>query len=908
MNRAEVRAVVRLARRTARREWRRTTLVAALVAVPVMVGILVAGLVRASEVTPAERVTSEMGAADVRVQLHGYGPEPMAADAPDVQVMDRLVQGIGAEHTVRYRATGWYHTGAGLLDGSRVTDVPLGDPLVAGMYRLVDGRPPRAADEIALSEGLLRRGDLALGDTVELVGAGAVTVVAAIVDPTAVRHPVAVTAPATLDLLLEAYDAGATPAWLLGGVPSPETAQQDLLAAYDRATGYRQAHEEVHAQEQGQQARPAEVADQVGPAAAALPAHPEVTSRAAMLRDQERMAAGSGLDRVITPQVLATLVAAVLLAEVALIAGAAYATGARRRLRELGLLGANGATHGHVRAAVVGEATVTGIVGAAAGVVAGVAALGIGRPLLQRFVGPLITRLELSVSDLIGPALVAVAAVSVAAWLPARTAARVPTTTALEGRMPLSPPPRWIVPAGIVLASLGALLLLTGILAAGPVGGAVAALGILLAIGGTALLTVPMIARIGRLADRFPATLRLVLRDSGRQRTRAAAASASAMVVLIAPVLIASVSLSLERHELVRGLPQPEDQVLLMPDEQAAAFRGSEEPPGSAPDREAMVAAIAEVLPDAAWARVPILDVRASVAPDPRFTAPSTGDELQFVPGGMGPEAAPSLEERLWSYGLADTHVASATDDVVAALGHPGVSTSIGEGRIVVLGLAARDTSVTVDGQELPAVEVPARVLHYGMPRVLVPPARTEALGLQVAGVADLFVTPEPITAAERDAVQRTVHTGGLHIAPVGPGNGAWLRWAAVGTTLVIALVILALVTMLSATESDHDLRTMVAVGAAPRMRRRFLGLQSGVHALVGAALAVPLALGLTWAMSRAEANIVNEGVFGAISARAIWVDWPTVGAVLFGVPLIVGLAIALLVRSAPTVPPRRLG
>lgn len=48
---------------------------------------------------------------------------------------------------------------------------------------------------------------------------------------------------------------------------------------------------------------------------------------------------------------------------------------------------------------------------------------------------------------------------------------------------------------------------------------------------------------------------------------------------------------------------------------------------------------------------------------------------------------------------------------------------------------------------------------------------------------------------------------------------------------------------MLATTESDHDLRTMVAVGAAPRRRRRFLGLQAGLHALVGAVLAVPLAL-----------------------------------------------------------------
>jgi len=39
-----------------------------------------------------------------------------------------------------------------------------------------------------------------------------------------------------------------------------------------------------------------------------------------------------------------------------------------------------------------------------------------------------------------------------------------------------------------------------------------------------------------------------------------------------------------------------------------------------------------------------------------------------------------------------------------------------------------------------------------------------------------------------------------------------------------------------------------------------------------------------------------------------MWLDWPTIAAVLLGVPLVIGVAIALLVRSAATVPPRRTG
>src|SRR5690606_30511799 len=54
------------------------------------------------------------------------------------------------------------------------------------------------------------------------------------------------------------------------------------------------------------------------------------------------------------PPVVSSAVAAGRLAEVAFIAGAAFATGIRRRLREIGLIGANGADDSHVKAVVLG--------------------------------------------------------------------------------------------------------------------------------------------------------------------------------------------------------------------------------------------------------------------------------------------------------------------------------------------------------------------------------------------------------------------------------------------------------------------------------------------------------------------------------------------------------------------------
>lgn len=133
------------------------------------------------------------------------------------------------------------------------------------------------------------------------------------------------------------------------------------------------------------------------------------------------------------------------------------------------------------------------------------------------------------------------------------------------------------------------------------------------------------------------------------------------------------------------------------------------------------------------------------------------------------------------------------------------------------------------------------------------------------------------------------------------------VRWIAIGAALLVAMVILGLVTMLSATESDHDVRAMVAVGAPPRIRRGLLGLQGGLHSLVGAVLAVPLGLLLVKAVLSAQEND-PQGVFGRVAASTMWVDGSTLAAVLVGVPLTIGLVISLLARSARTTPPRRHG
>ena len=57
--------------------------------------------------------------------------------------------------------------------------------------------------------------------------------------------------------------------------------------------------------------------------------------------------------------------------------------------------------------------------------------------------------LDLAAVDAVGPITVAVLALLVAAWLPARAVARAPVASALAGRMPETPPSRWTLPVGL---------------------------------------------------------------------------------------------------------------------------------------------------------------------------------------------------------------------------------------------------------------------------------------------------------------------------------------------------------------------------------------------------------------------------------------------------------------------------
>ena len=891
------RAAYKVAMSNARRNRKRTIFLVLLVAVPVGFGVVVAGFVRASTLTPAEQAQTYFGTADARVQLATADPDvtrwvtdTVRGISPDITLTEIRTAGIRVEE-VGY---------------AQVWDLDLSEPATEGFLVQVDGDAPDATDEVAISPALAEGMEVGVGDEVEFenLPVGELEVVGFVSEPFFVESSTVLLSPGALLPFQGDPVIGAEPALLLSG-PDAENA---ALQANDL---WYQEGQQLFWPEPAVDPRPAEL-EFLDDQTYVLLDESEIEELVDLVRTSEgteqevmdevwirssEMIYGNGFEYrslpdiyVETrsqwlsrggferPEVMSTAATAILLVEVAFITGAAFAAGTRRRLREIGLMGANGASARHVRSTVIGEGLTIAAVGATAGVVLGIAIMVLARPIVQRFVSRVITGLGVGLTDVLGPVAVALVAVVLAVLIPARTASKVPTTTALQGRMPALSPRKWVVPVGIGLAAAGFLLISVSLVSLSNFAGLLVGVGATAVVGGVAMLSSPILAGVARLSDKVPATSRLVLRDSGRNRTRSAVAVAAIMVILLAPVAAMTTSATTAEKDLVFGLPSPSDHLVLTGNYENVNFGGAN------PITENDVAALAAIVPEQRVAVFDTLDLRVTTNEILEVRESGTGDgsETQQFTDGYG--------------------VAVANNELVGVLEDPGVSNSIESGEIVVLGIENKATRVEIDGVEYPAREYPVPVVKWSMPRVLLPETTAAEFADAETRPVALFVLERALTSDE----QTRMWSSNLAI------DGGYVNFdsstiylLAGAATLLVVLIVVALVTAVSAAEVDHEIRTIVAVGAPGSIRRRFLGLLTGYQTLVAMALAVPLGVGLVWVFSTA-ADYVYAGPFGLVNASLVVVPWPWILSFAVILPVVIGLLTLASVRSAPVTPPRR--
>jgi putative ABC transport system permease protein len=921
---AGVRPLLRVARRDALRARGRSALIVAMIALPILALTAADVLARSAQLEPDEEVSRRLGqtqaelapayvsgpvlqAPDPRLGLMVVGEED-AGDGAAYADPAQLVAAAPAGYEVLTSESGEVVTRT--REGVTRTEwneTDVGHPAFEGRYVVRDGSAPGAGGEVAVTSDLFDRLGVEVGGTVTLQDPAGTFTLAGVVDQ--IGRPATESYWAMPGTLLDDEIQGTSvPTAFLAG--DRAVTWEDVLALNERALT-------------------------VSSRAVLLdpPADAEVPFYA-----QGNDPAGSG-DTWFFVLGLAVVVALAAL-EVTLLAGAAFAVGARRQARTLGLLAAAGGSRRHVRAVVLSGGVVLGAAGALVGIVLGLLLAVAARPVLTDLAGADFGRFDVRPLELLAIAALGVGTGLLAALLPARTAARQDPVVALTGRRGQVRTAKRVPAIGVALtvigvgaAALGSALAVARTTGASPIGGGSTALVAGLVAGGAALAQIGLIvtspAIIGlaaRWAGRLPLPGRLALRDAARHRGRSAPAMAAVLTAVTGSTALLLYVASLDAQDRERYQPSwPEGSgavgLLSFDYDQAT---GTERTTREDPDR--VLAAIRSELPPFQHQVV-------------TSTIEGCIDDVEECTGGWAEPLVPAENECfLWSLEREPTteEYAKAEQDprcsdqgltisgsfsgtpvggaevLEIVTGQPvpdGARQVLGDGGVIVFSpnMMAADGTVTFDvvtGEEQQAadeagrepqatqVRLPAAYLDVGSALAdrVYSPVAAQKLGLAVKPSTVLIDFDRLPTTGEEEAAAAAMEQAGLRTyldveRGYQSGYGLGLLALVVGAG-VITLGAAGIATGLAQADARADHATLAAVGAAPRLRRS-----------LAAAQAVSIA-GLGTALGIAAGFVPALALIGAAAGLDLVIPWWQLAQVMVVVPLLAGGSAWLLTRS----------
>ncbi|GAA4879490.1 hypothetical protein GCM10023235_69650 [Kitasatospora terrestris] len=881
------RVALRIARRDAWRARGRSALVAAMVALPVL-GVAGADVVhRSGQLTAAERSDRLMGRADALIGAYAPGRTVEQAVFPDDGVRT-LPQPAGAVPSAEQRrametepvallggllpAGSWLVPArSGPVAGVRTPDglmpvetfeADLTRPLWQGRLDLVAGRAPTAPREAAATREFLAETGLRLGDTVTVQGleSAPFTLTGTVEHPGDLRKVELVARPGQLYGQLDGVQAAAglaplgtqadeaaarKAAWLVQ-LPAGATLDWDRVRELNRY-GYTLAARQV-AQ---------------NPPAAAMDRQEAIG--AADQRERTAMAAAT--------------TAALALLEVTLLAGPAFAIGARQARRRLALLGAAGGRPGHVRAVVLGGGLVLGAVGAGLGTAAGCGLVALLRPWIEGLGGSRFGHLALRPLDLALIAATGVATALLAALVPAVQAGRREVLAGLNGRDTVRPPGRWVPLLGLLTVAAGAGLALYGAVA-GQAGGEPVLAGLsprtlsvlagaVTAELGLLLLTPSLLALCGRLAGRLPLGPRLALRDTARHRSRTAPAVAAVLAAVAGAVAVGvHTTGSQVQDRAAYRLQRPLDAVQLEIHGDTAAL-------------PRLRTALAQDLP-ALGERADLYQAEYLFCEGCRATVYADGGQRygQTVSSPLTVGDAAVLHNLL---ALRDPAAEAALAAGKAVVTDPGY---LHDGR-VLLRMQGANGAVREESVEGVLVERPADRRYAPL---VIGAQAVRRMGLAVEPVGSIWLPSSPTPEkAERRAAATVSRLAPYATLEVERGYRPTTGLTGVALSGFAALVVLGaavVATALAAADARRDRAVLSAIGARPRTRRTLAGLQAGLIALLGAVLGTVSGAVPAFALLRSRA----AGQPGSPSVQLSDAPWPTIALLVLVLPLLAGL------------------
>ncbi|MEY9854548.1 putative ABC transport system permease protein [Catenulispora sp. GAS73] len=936
---------LRIARREAWRNKRRSLLVAAMIALPVAGAVAADTLWRSAEVTTQEQAVRDMGRYDARISAvsgsalyqspdgansvpalaSGKGGPGSAADLAALLPAGSRVAGPYTRYSLQALVTlGDGRTWAGIQEGDP------GDPLQAGILTRHSGSAPSGDDQVAISSALARHLGKGAGDSIEVrvqSGDGSappsapMTVhVTGVYDSVAAPYDSTIFAPHAVFSSVSAAITATTTSLTTTTSPTttPSTANQSSSPSYFvRVPGGVSWDLVRQLNEHGFTAESKKVL-----------ADPPPPSQVLFYSLGLPMAGPSGSNAADLFAMAVTGVTIVLL-EVVLLAGPAFAVGARRRRRDFGLLATAGADGRQLRRVVLADGVVLGLVGGFVGLALGLAGAAIGFPYLDRATHQAPGGFRLAPLELLAAFAVGVVTGVIAAVAPAVSTARQDVVVALTGRRGQSAP-HWKLPIlGLAGTAIGSALILWGAFAEGHSSYPVT-VGLVVAELGVVACTPILVTWSGRFGRLLPLSGRLALRDGARNRGRTAPAVAAVLAAVAGASTVAMVISSdsaKARAEYSSELRSGEAALSLNPQAGVDPARLGAQIAGLLPTRRYAVVQGVTDRPgvDNGYILAPAL-VSDGLIPGARLGEPVPDRHYERGDAGCCTVGGPELLRTMLGYEDPVAENVLSRGGVVV-FGRPDAAHS-GPNPTVVVGLDQVCVASRVDTVGgIPAINGPMNctqppnqltlpAAYVSAPRqrtnAVIAPAPLDELGVYYRPSALLFDDARMPTAAQEQKASDLAAGDGISYpfyVERGYQDHTYLGLLALaGVAGVVMLGASAVATGLAITDAQADLETLAAIGARARVRRKLAASQAAVTAGLGALLGA--AFGLLPAIGIIEVGA--RGAYGAPrmgSSHQVYlsVPWLFLALVIVALPLLAAAGAAVLTRSRIDLRRRRL-
>lgn len=865
------RLALRLARREALRARGRSILVLVMIALPVLAVTAAAVVMKTQDVSTVEGLDRRLGAAQAQVDVPLDSSMGQVLQAPDPKDFLTWLGGEmaplraeqvsttlgGARLVPRREGTVGVVTPLGVAD-VEATEIDLRDPVATGLFDLTSGRWPQAPHEVVVNAALAAKG-YSVGEALDLGYRESVDpTIVGVAESTTVRdRPVVAGLVGSLGAEIRENGSGQS-GWLVDGSPVTWSQVRELNL------------------------RGAEVLSRavvMDPP----PLPPEV---------QQTINRRSG-------DLIAVIVLVIVMAllEVVLLAGPAFAVGARRQSRSLALMAATGGTPSQSRRVVLAGAVVLGGAGAGLGVVLGILTGWAVLPFLQRLSSNWFGPFEVPGRYLAAIAAFGLLSALLAAVVPAWIASRQDVVAVLAGRRGDRKSSLRSPLVGVILLAVGIAGAAYGARALG--NGAVLIAGsAIFSVLGMVLLVPVVLVLLARVSARLPLVLRYAVRDAARHRSRTVPAVAAVAATVAGVVALGIASSSDEAQYRATYAPSLSDGVGLLTHQGAPA------------DWDALQAAVERSVPGVTTTKVtgvsgqnddsflyadvtvpgvgPVLDTYGSALGSSMLVS---GGELPPGLMGISGEVRDAAEAELAGGG-----VVVFTDRPVDG---DRVRIRIGRSR-----MGSGETETTTS--RLPAYLV-EREFGWGGPQFVLSPEAARRLTVPTAQVGIALSGAEITEGQEADLGEIA---GGISTdvsvyvergyQPSDQAVVIQLILGALGAVLMLGGTLTA--TFLALSDARPDLATLSAVGAAPRTRRgvaaAYAVVVGAVGALIGAVIGFIPGIAITYPLTSQPAGFAFGDGSGAAVGPFLDIPWLLIATLVLGLPLLTALVVGLTARS----------